>query len=172
MSIKSSVSRSITDRAGRRHPAPEQHGPLLTPSSDRSAPRCGWRCCTAGCPSVPMIRYILLKIGRHHNEMFNINITEKVLTKCQDLVVQHSSSESTSSRGQFSRQSPPLGIQLQYFCCVQPSPASIVNGSSSNQEDLQDNYPFYLLIFNINLTLSPSSVSYDPQACQNRAILS
>ena len=44
--------------------------------------------------------------------MSNINITENVLTKYQDLVVQHYSSECSSRRGQWSSQSPgPPGLQ-------------------------------------------------------------
>ena len=150
MSIKSSVSSNITDKAVRRHPAQQQHASLFPSSSHQASPRCGWRCCTAGCPSEdPMIRfrYIPLLVYRHYNhykhyKMFNITITENVLTKCQDLVVQHSSSESPSSRGQRSSQSPPPGLLLQYFCCVQLVIISI--SSSSNQEDLQVNYPFFI----------------------------
>ena len=74
--------------------------------------------------------------------MSNITITKNVLTKYHDLVVQHSSSESPSSRGQWSNLSPglPCPVALKYFCAVQP--ANIV--SSSNQEDLQVNYPLFI----------------------------
>ena len=77
------------------------------------------------------------------NEMFNVNVTENVLTKYKDLVVQHRSSQSISSRGQWSSQSPAPPC-LQHFCAVQPSLAIIVIPSSSNQEDLQDNDPLFI----------------------------
>ena len=54
------TQKHITDRAGRRHPAPQLHGWILPPSCDPHPPRCGWRCCTAGCPSEERICYNFL----------------------------------------------------------------------------------------------------------------
>ena len=73
--------------------------------------------------------------------MFNINITENVLTKYKDVVVHHSSSEFISSRGQWSCQSPgPPG--LKNFCAVQKSTIE----SSSNEEHLHDNDLVFIYI--------------------------
>ena len=75
--------------------------------------------------------------------MFNIHITENVLTKYKYLIVQHSSSESSSRRGQWSSQYPSRP-GLHYFGAVQVSRAIIVIDSSSNQEDLQDKYLLFI----------------------------
>ena len=76
---------------------------------------------------------------------FHHLITDNGLTKYKDLVVQHSSSQSLSSIGQWSSQSPAPGHVLQYLGGVQLPIIGIE--SSHNQEDLHDNYLLFIDIW-------------------------
>ena len=77
-----------------------------------------------------------------YNEMFNIKITENILTKYKDVVVQHSSTEIMSTRRGQGRSETPGPPGLHYFCAVQPVSACFrLNEieSSGDQEHLRGN---------------------------------